>query len=111
MIAPPIKKITNNTTFEELLDNDGAVTIHQRNLRAFAIEMHKISNGLSPTFMVEMIKELDFPYYTRSSCQGEVDIDGNIADFTKRSNYQYDKVKTSRYGLKPFDGWDPKFGL
>ena len=43
------------SSFEELLDKDGAVTIHQRNLRALAIEMYKISNGLSPTFMVEMI--------------------------------------------------------
>ena len=43
------------SSFEELLDKGGAVTLHQRNLRAFAIEMYKVSNGLSPTFMVEMI--------------------------------------------------------
>ena len=47
--------------------------------------MYKISNDLSPTFMVEMIDEIDFPYNTRSSCHVEVDIDGNITDFTKRN--------------------------
>ena len=34
------------SSFEKLLDKDGVVTIHQRNLRALAIEMYKISNGL-----------------------------------------------------------------
>ena len=53
------------SSFEELLDKDGAVTIHQRNLRALAIEMYKISNGLSPTFMIEMMNEIDFSYNTR----------------------------------------------
>jgi hypothetical protein len=79
------------SSFEELLDKDGAVTIYQRNLRALAVEMYKISNGLSPTFMIEMMNEIDIPYNTRSSCQVEVDIDGNITDFTKKSNYRCDK--------------------
>ena len=57
------------SSFEELLDKDWSVTIHQHNLRALAIEMYKISNGLSPTFMVEMMNEIDIPYNTRSSCQ------------------------------------------
>ena len=52
------------SSFEELLGKDGAVTIYQRNLRALAIEMYKISNGLSP-IMVEMMNEIDIPYYTR----------------------------------------------
>ena len=45
------------SSFEELLNKDGSVTIHQRNLRALAIEIYKISNGLSPTFLVEMMNE------------------------------------------------------
>ena len=57
--------------------------IHQLNLRALAIEMYKISNGLSPAFMVEMMNEIDISYHTRSSCQVEVYIDGNITDFEK----------------------------
>ena len=58
--------------------------IYQHHLRALAIEMCKISNGLSPTIMVEMMNEIDIPYSTRSSCQVEVDIDRNITDFTKK---------------------------
>ena len=46
------------SSFEELLNKDGAVTIHQRNLRALAVEMYKIPNGLSPTFMFKIINEL-----------------------------------------------------
>ena len=48
-------------------------------------EMYRISDGLLPEFMVEI--EIYFPYYARLSCQVEVDIDGNITDFTKNSNY------------------------
>ena len=66
---------------------DGSVMIYQHHLRALAIEMCKISNGLSPTFMVEMMDGIDIPYFTRSSCQVQVDMDGNITDFIKKSNY------------------------
>ena len=34
------------SSFYELLEKDGTVTIHQRNLRALAIEMYKISHNL-----------------------------------------------------------------
>ena len=77
--------------------NGGAVAIHQCNLKALAIEIYKISNGLSPTFMVEMMDKIDIPYYTRSSCQVEFDIDGYITDFTKKTNYRCEKVTPSRY--------------
>ena len=66
--------------------------------------MYAISNELSPTFMVEMMNEIDIPYNTRSSCQVKVDIDGNITDFTKKSNYLCDKAKTSRYVSKSMAG-------
>ena len=36
------------SNFEELLEKDGTVTIHQRNLRTLVIEMCKISNDFSP---------------------------------------------------------------
>ena len=42
--------------FVELLDNNQSITI--RNLRALAITMYRISNGLSHIFMVEIINEL-----------------------------------------------------
>ena len=53
--------------FEELLTKDDAVTIHQRNLRALAIEMCKMSNDLSPPFMKDMMTKICIPYNTRST--------------------------------------------
>ena len=38
----------DNLTFQELLDKDGSVTIHQRNLQKLATEMFKIKNHFSP---------------------------------------------------------------
>ena len=40
-----------NSSFKELLQRDGSVTIHQRNLQFLVIEMYKIFKGLAPGFM------------------------------------------------------------
>ena len=37
----------DTSTFEDLLNKDGSVTIHQKNLQLLAIEMYKLKNGLS----------------------------------------------------------------
>ena len=42
-----------------------------------------VSEGLLNEFMAETLNELDIPYHIRSSCQIEVDFDGNIVNFTK----------------------------
>ena len=39
------------STFNELLEKDGSVSIHERNLQFLATEMYKISNGLSMPLM------------------------------------------------------------
>ena len=38
----------NQSTFEELLEKDNTVSVHQRNLQFFAIELYKVVNGISP---------------------------------------------------------------
>ena len=53
-------KIANEdytSCFEQLLEIDGFTNIHQRNLRAPATEMYKVSNNLSPLFMRELFSE------------------------------------------------------
>ena len=42
------------SSFEELLEIDSSVSIHDINLRTLAIEMYKINHGISPTFMNEI---------------------------------------------------------
>ena len=57
-------RITYNDSssgFEELLPKDDTITIHQRDRRALAIEMYKISNDLSSSFMKNMITEICIP--------------------------------------------------
>ena len=41
----------NSLTFKELLEKDGSVTIHHRNIQKVGIEMYKIKNTLSPIVM------------------------------------------------------------
>ena len=40
--------------FEESLETDSSVSVHDRNLRARATEMYKIYHGISPTIMNEI---------------------------------------------------------
>ena len=44
-----------NSTFQELLDKDKSVSIHQRNLQVFAIMLYKIKNNLSPEIHVFLL--------------------------------------------------------
>ena len=43
------------SSFEELLEMDSSVSIHDRNLRTLAIEMFKMYHGISPTIMNEIL--------------------------------------------------------
>ena len=48
-----LRTICNNeqSSFNELLQKDGSVLIHERNLQVLATEMYKISNGRSTPLM------------------------------------------------------------
>ena len=41
-----------NLSFQELLNLDNSVTVHQKNLQKLAVEMYKIKNELSPIPMM-----------------------------------------------------------
>ena len=63
----------NASTFEEMLQRDGSVTIHEKNLQTLSIEMFKMLNGLSPKIMDEIFSvkkdqmyKSKFPYNSRN---------------------------------------------
>ena len=45
----------NHSSFKQLLNMDGSVTIHERNIRTLAIEIYKIINGLAPEIMKQVL--------------------------------------------------------
>ena len=46
----------NEASFQELLDYDCSVTIHQKNLQCLAIEMFKVIKGIAPQIMNEVFE-------------------------------------------------------
>ena len=52
-------------SFKYLLDKDGAMSIHDRNLHKLAIEMYKVKNDLSPLPMQELFINLANRYDLR----------------------------------------------
>ena len=49
----------DNLTFQQLLEKDNSVTIHDRNLRKLAVEMYKVKNNLSPIPVQDIFKQYD----------------------------------------------------
>ena len=80
------------SSFNELLQNDNAVTIHQRNLQALATEIFKIKNDLSPEIMKEVV-ELKEPSY-------------NLR--LKENSFVRGIVRTTNYGLQSIRYLAPK---
>ena len=47
----------DDVNFQELLDLDNSVTIHQKNLQRLAIEMYKVKNYIAPIHMQNLCDE------------------------------------------------------
>ena len=59
-------RIINNdkrSSFNALLEKDGSVSIHERNIKILATEMFKVSKNLAPPQMHEILKLKDQPQY------------------------------------------------
>ena len=52
-------------SFQQLLDMDNSVSIHHRNLQKLGIEMFKVKNHLSPSFMNTIFVPSNYPYNLR----------------------------------------------
>ena len=77
------------STFQQLVEKDGAVTIHHRNIGLLATEMYKVSNGIASPSMSEI-----FGYKN-----GTVD---NVSSNTRLACKFYNPVKpkTTNYRLE-----------
>ena len=53
-------------SFDELLEMDGSVTIHQRNIHTMALEMFKVKNGISTQIMNEIFQRRDNAHNIRT---------------------------------------------
>ena len=80
----------NQSTFEELLEKDNTVSVHQRNLQFLATELYKVLNGLSPDLMKEKLND-DSGYSTRN-----------------KRTFKYRNVTTVRYSADSLAYLAPK---
>ena len=55
------------SSFEQLLYRDKSFSIHERNLQKLAIEMYKVKNNLSPSFMKSIFPDSDNTYNLRNN--------------------------------------------
>ena len=87
-----------NSSFEELLQKDGSVTIHHRNLQFLVIEMYKVFRGLAPSFMSDIF-----------GINGNTNAE-NMSARTRSHTYFYNssKPKTVNNGLETLRSIGPK---
>ena len=52
-----------HSSYVALLEKDGSVSIHNRNLQILTTEMYKVSKGLSPPIITELFKGRDEQHY------------------------------------------------
>ena len=80
----------NHSSFEQLLNMDGSVTIHERNIQALAIEIYKIINGLAPEIMTQVLPLKDSNRYC------------------SRFPFKTQNIRTVRYGSETIYSLGPK---
>ena len=51
-----VYKDSNKLTFDDLLQLDNSVTIHQRNFQILATEIFKVKSTFAPEIMIEVLK-------------------------------------------------------
>ena len=79
------------SSFLELLDMDKSFTIHERNLQSLAIEMYKIEQNISPSFMRSIFPLSNNPYQLRN-----------------KQTYQTENIHTVAYGSETIAYIGPK---
>ena len=81
----------DSLTFQELLDKDDSITIHQRNLQRLATEMYAVKNKTSPLSMQELFSE-----------------QVNVHDLRNKRCWKIPKVRKVGYGTETIRYRGPK---
>ena len=81
----------NTSSFEELLPMVNSYTVHHRNVQKLAIEMYKVQNDLSPSFM---------RYIFSASA--------NHYNLRNESAFKTNNIRTVRYGSETISFCEPK---
>ena len=55
----------HSSDFQELLQKDNSVTIHQKNIQALATMMYKVVNNIAPTLVSELFSYSNVNYNLR----------------------------------------------
>ena len=86
------------SSFEELLEKDGTVSVHHRNLQFLVIEMYKVFNGIAPPFMEDVFQR-------HHNALAE-----NVSSNTRsKSNfYNPSNPRTVKHGLETLRNLGPK---
>ena len=86
------------STFEELLNKDGSITIDHKDLQLLATELLKVINGLAPTFMCNI--------FTSNSNLNT----NNVSASTRSQSTFYNPAnpKTTNYGIETLRNIGPK---
>ena len=79
------------STFEELLNLDKSVTIHQRNLQVLATDLYKVHHGLAPELMNGIFKNRNVKY-----------------NFRKNSTFETRNIRSVYYGSETISFIGPK---
>ena len=82
----------NKLTFNDFLQLDNSVAMHQRNLQILATEMFKVKNNLAPEIMTEVF-EIKEPHYNLRS---------------EASLYKRENIKSTHYGIQSVRHLGPK---
>ena len=89
-----LQKIYSNkqSSFETLLEKDGSVSVHNRNLQILATEMYKIKNNLPPLIVTELFKQRNEQHY----------------DLRKNSQFTLHPIRTVYHGSESISFLGPK---
>ena len=84
-----------NSSYEELLEKDGSVSIHHRNIQNLVIEMYKVKNELAPMITANVFTTIPVNHYNLRNYNG----------------FRLHFARTVYHGMKVSCIWDQKYGI